>query len=327
MTDPVLIPMLQASDEDSRRHELGRLVVDHARPIIETVITRFAASDRALRRDECDDVLATVTLRLVRKLQAAERDAIGDFENYVATLTYHTIYDFMRRRFPQRTRLKNRIRYLLEHDPRFAMWRIADTLLCGLKRWQGRADTADYFSIGRDAATPAMLDSARPHDAVAALFAHAARPLPLETVVRTLAELWQVTEAPVDGFTDNVIAHPSHAAQHETRQFLEVLWNEIGQLQPPHRAALLLNLRDADGVNAVALFVLVGVARFEEIAEAIGVDPRELESLWGSLPLDDQAIATRLNLSRQQVINLRRSARERLARRTLLSGKYERRRG
>ena len=327
MTDPVLIPMLQASDEDSRRHELERLVLDYAQPTIETVMARFATSERALRRDEREDVVSTVTLRLVRKLQAAEQDAIGDFENYVATLTYHTIYDFMRRRFPERTRLKNRIRYLLEHDRRFAMWRNADAILCGLKRWEGRTDVCDDAAIGRDAATPAMLDDTRPHDAVAAIFAHTGGPLHLETLVRTLADLWQVTEARVDGFADNVVALPSHAAQHETRQFLEILWREIGRLQPSHRAALLLNLRDADGVNAVALFVLVGVARFEEIAAAIGVEVGELETMWGSLPLDDQTIAARLNLTRQQVINLRRSARERLARRTLKIEKFERRRG
>lgn len=327
MTDPVLIPMLQASDEDTRRHALERLVLDHARPTIEMVMARFATSDRALRRDECEDVVSTVTLRLVRKLQAAGQDAIGDFENYVATLTYHTIYDFMRRRFPERTRLKNRIRYLLEHDRRFAMWRTADAILCGVKRWEGRTGSCDDIAIGRDAATPAMLDDTRPHDAVAAIFAHTGGPLHLETLVRTLADLWQVTEARVDGFADNVLAYPSHAAQHETRQFLEILWSEIGRLQPSHRAALLLNLRDADGVNAVALFVLVGVARFEEIAAAIGVEVGELEAMWSSLPLDDQTIAARLNLTRQQVINLRRSARERLARRTLKIEKFERRRG
>jgi len=40
-----------------------------------------------------------------------------------------------------------------------------------------------------------------------------------------------------------------------------------------------------------------------------------LAELWNSLPLDDHAIAARLGITRQQVINLRRAARERLARR------------
>jgi DNA-binding CsgD family transcriptional regulator len=41
----------------------------------------------------------------------------------------------------------------------------------------------------------------------------------------------------------------------------------------------------------------------------------ELARIWKDLPLADQDIATRLDLNRQQVINLRKSARERLGRR------------
>jgi hypothetical protein len=41
----------------------------------------------------------------------------------------------------------------------------------------------------------------------------------------------------------------------------------------------------------------------------------ELSEIWGRLPVDDHTIAERLGLTRQQVINLRKSARARLARR------------
>jgi hypothetical protein len=41
----------------------------------------------------------------------------------------------------------------------------------------------------------------------------------------------------------------------------------------------------------------------------------QFAELWPQLPLDDATIAGLLNLTRQQVINLRKSARERLARR------------
>jgi len=40
-----------------------------------------------------------------------------------------------------------------------------------------------------------------------------------------------------------------------------------------------------------------------------------LASLWNKLPLQDADIALLLGITRQQVINLRKSARERLARR------------
>jgi hypothetical protein len=40
-----------------------------------------------------------------------------------------------------------------------------------------------------------------------------------------------------------------------------------------------------------------------------------LAAIWEELPLDDQAIASILGVTRQQVINLRKSGRERLQRR------------
>jgi hypothetical protein len=39
-------------------------------------------------------------------------------------------------------------------------------------------------------------------------------------------------------------------------------------------------------------------------------------ALWNKLPMDDNGIAAFLRVTRQQVINFRKSAKERLARRT-----------
>ena len=45
--------------------------------------------------------------------------------------------------------------------------------------------------------------------------------------------------------------------------------------------------------------------------------PGELVRIWNDLPLEDQRIGQRLGLDRQRVINLRKSARERLNRKTV----------
>jgi hypothetical protein len=47
----------------------------------------------------------------------------------------------------------------------------------------------------------------------------------------------------------------------------------------------------------------------------------EFAAMWNRLPLDDLTIAERLGVNRQRVINLRKSARERLTRR--MGGKYQ----
>ena len=107
---------------------------------------------------------------------------------------------------------------------------------------------------------------------------------------------------------------PSAAMRLELRQRVERLWTEVLLLSARHRNALLLSARAPSGA-AVWLVVDLGVASFREVAGALETTPQELAELWNRLPLEDLEIAARLGLDRQQVINLRSTARERLARR------------
>ena len=70
-----------------------------------------------------------------------------------------------------------------------------------------------------------------------------------------------------------------------------------------------------DGSNALALLMILEIATFDQVAVALELAPERLAEIWSGLPLDDNSIAALLGVSRQQVINLRRAARERLARR------------
>jgi RNA polymerase sigma factor (sigma-70 family) len=108
---------------------------------------------------------------------------------------------------------------------------------------------------------------------------------------------------------------PGAAVALARQDALRALWVEIQALPPRQSAALLLNLRDRQGRDAVALLPLTGTASLREIARALGMAPEVFAGLWNQLPLDDRAIAGLLGVTRQQVINLRKSARERLARR------------
>ncbi len=108
---------------------------------------------------------------------------------------------------------------------------------------------------------------------------------------------------------------PDAALAFERRTYLVRLWEEIRELPSRQAAALLLNLRDGQGRNAAALLPLTGIATLREMAAAVGLPPEKLAELWNRLPLEDTGLAEILGVTRQQVINLRKSARERLARR------------
>lgn len=319
--DPVLEALITARDEATRDAEIARLVSDIAAPVIESVLSRQLRTEWVFRAEAMEDLRAAVNLRVVRKLRALSRDPeeiVGRFRDYVATLTYNAVSDSLRERYPEWSRLKGRIRYVLEHDPRLGLWSNGGRQLCGLASWSGRTDSAE--PVGAADPTPAMLDRHHLGEAVAETIRREGKPIELDSLVRLFATIWKVAELTV-GVSDELMIVAGAAtplAQVEARGYIEALWREISALRPLQRAALLLNLRDTDGGNALAYFVLLSVADIDELADSIGVTAERLAAMWNELPLDDLTIARMLGIRRQQVINLRRSARDRLLRR--LSG-------
>lgn len=315
VNDPLLAPLIVACDEDERRAALETLLIQHTRPVVERVLSRYRHADRLLGVQEAEDIAGTVVLRLLRRLDEAARDesaAIERLADYAATLTFNAVYDLMRRCFPERTRLKNQVRYVMTRDPRFRSWSAPHGVVIALASWPATTDVgepATAFTLARR-----KLQRARLGDALDTILRLAAKPLLADDVVEVLAELWNVVDLRLTD-RDPASAAPSPAVQLESREYLDTLWREIRALRAPQRAALLLNLRDSDGGNATALFVLMGITTLEELAVTIEVPYERLAEVWSSLPLDDLAIASMLGITRQQVINLRKSARERLARR------------
>jgi hypothetical protein len=94
-----------------------------------------------------------------------------------------------------------------------------------------------------------------------------------------------------------------------------MIWEDIRALPVAQRVALLLNLRDGQKTDALAVLVLVGISTIDQIAAALEMPAERLADLWSSLPLDDLTIGSMLGVTRQQVINLRKTGRERLTRR------------
>ena len=99
------------------------------------------------------------------------------------------------------------------------------------------------------------------------------------------------------------------------RFYLERVWAEIKNLPVKQRAALLLSLRDENENGMLVVLPANGIATARQIAEVLEMQLLQLATLWKDLPLDDLRISELLGVTRQQVINLRKCARERLGRR------------
>ena len=310
-TDRLLRPLLAAETDPACDAALAQLVT-RAQAIVDSVLARRGYGMTA---DETGDIASSVILRLVHRLrrdEASETSAIGRFDDFVATLTYHVIYDHLRNRFPERARLKDRLRYVVTRDPRLASWTSPSGMLAGLSAWNGTM-LHRPLAITRETASPAMLDPDDPSKAVISILEHTGGPVLFDDLIRVTADLWNVRE--VEQVQTDVASDDLPLQRMESRQILELLWREIRDLPPRQRAALLFNLRDSQGENAVSLLVTLGTATIDEVAGALDLTTADLAEIWNELPLSDLRIASILGVTRQQVINFRKSARERLARR------------
>jgi len=305
-----LAAYLAVRDDADAERELGDLLEQHAAPLLRRIVSHRLSGMASDLDDVCSQVMLQLMVRLRRMRTEADAGAMEVFASYVAVAAHHGCDHHIRARYPLRWRLRNRLRHVLEHDPRFAVWKANDVWTCGLAAWRGRAADLDT--------QPAVQLSDVPVDdadqLLRRLFPATGTPLELTRVVDAAAVAWGIPlfhrdEAAQLGHV--VDREPRMDQRLDQRSRLGAVWAEVRELPQRQRHALLLNLRD----DAITLFLTHGVATMAEIAGTLELTLGAFAALWNDLPLPDNTIAERLSCTRQQVINLRMAARKRLANR------------
>jgi DNA-directed RNA polymerase specialized sigma24 family protein len=303
---------------DEAEDAVQEIVARHAGPQIEELLA-YAIRRRMVPASEAADLGHDVVLRLLVKLRQLAVDRTSEpitlFPNYVGAVFRHCLVDRRRLLDPERTKLALRIRYTLTHTPALALWG-HDPILCGLADWAGRRSWGPPPPVTRLEAPPGD-DAHGLRRLIEDLLRRAGAPVELWQLVDTVATAHGLTE---DRFLDSgalreVVAPPEVADSLESRQYLSQLWDEIEQLPLNQRWALLLNLRLETGDSIARALAALRIAGMRRIAAALELPLDELLAMWDQLPLPDTRIGEMLGLARQQVINLRKAARDRLGRR------------
>ncbi len=331
--DELLHQYAECADPDRAESLLETLVVEHAQPGIRRIVRYKLAFQGTAEAQDVEDVSSEVLVELIGRLRAMKdgtgADSIGAFSGYTAVAAYHACNEYLRRKYPNRHRLKTRLRYLLTSEKRFAIWEDETCeWLCGFSRWQTARRTAlsaDRLQRWRDelADLPRGPATQHPADLLSAIFERLDAPVEFDELVGIVGQIWGVEDAPPATereARDLDTAEEDPGKRIDMRRWMAELWGQIRELPVAQRVALLLNLRSGSDGAAVALLPLTGVAGMRDIAAVLELSIEDFTALWNQLPLDDLAIAERLGVTRQRVINLRKSARERLMRR--MGGKY-----
>ena len=322
--DVLLEPLLAATRDEQADELLSQLITVHAEPVIKSVIRfklRFS-TNREMQRTEADDIKQEVVLQLLAQLQRFRKlpdtNPITDLRGMAAVIAHRTCARWLRRQFPERHALKNRLHYLLTRQRGLALWQDQDgKLVAGFAVWQQqKKPLTTAHNVEKLPKRESLAET------VASIFNHLNGPVEFDELVSGVAAIQGISDQPVESLTDDEDAiqepaapEPDQAWRTEKRMFLQRLWEELQQLPRNQRAALLLNLKDGSGFSSITLFPATGIATLRQLAEALEISAEGFAAMWNDLPLEDARIAEMLGLTRQQVINARKSGRERLGRR------------
>jgi len=322
--DALLEPLLRATSDEHADELLSQLIAGHAEPVIKGVI-RFKLrfnSHQETQRAEADDIHQDVVLQLVGQLQRFRKlpdtHPITDLRGMAAIIAHRTCARWMRRQFPERHALKNRLHYLLTRQRGFAIWEENGKSIAGFALWQQQKKT----TVRNLSAVENIRKAQELAETVKSIFDYAGGPIEFDELVSAVSAIQGVSDQPVESLAqdddegfDPATPDPDPAWRIEKKMFLQRLWEELTQLPVNQRAALLLNLKDASGFGCITLFPAIGIATIRQLATALELSAERLAELWNELPIEDARIAELLGLTRQQVINARKSGRERLGRR------------
>ncbi|HEV8426714.1 MAG TPA: hypothetical protein VGQ41_02305, partial [Pyrinomonadaceae bacterium] len=154
-----------------------------------------------------------------------------------AIIAHRTCSRWLRRQFPERHALKNRLHYLLTRQRGLALWQDENgKQVAGFAMWQNQSVIQVRALLEGEALEEQirMLKSGTLHDlaeAVATIFNHVRGPIEFDELVGTLAALLGISEQPIESLAEDQdalafvadAANPNPAWQIEKRIFLQRL--------------------------------------------------------------------------------------------------------
>lgn len=338
--DKLLLPFLDASDKMEEGRALESILNEHARPLALRLLRpklRVFAETNPMWMLDLEDLVSEVVLHLLGRLSEFKRNpqpgTFSDFKRYAAVTSLNTFHSFLRKKYPKRWALKNKVRYILTHQKGFALWEGPDLhWLAGFACWkEQQRQPCSYGKVqdlrrnsGSLAGAGVFYDETRdtnPAELLAVIMEWAGAPVEFDEFITIVSDLWFMREPaafekqqPANRIETVEDPRANLEFRVEQHLYLESLWQAIKQLPVNHRRALLLHLSDAQGRDLTTLLVRIRVSTVQEVMATLEMDAATFGVIWKELPMQDSDIAEYLGLTRQQVINLRNSARRILRR-------------
>jgi RNA polymerase sigma factor (sigma-70 family) len=331
--DHLLLPLLNAVDEQELQQRVEELLVIHVRPIIRQMLQQrlglyVNAQGVNATNHDAEDLYQEAMARMVEVLHADRRllTTIENFEGYVGRIVTNICVDFLRSKHPTRARLRDALQYVLRRHADLVSWQYDDELLCGFAAWRNtRKRAVDVSDI--DTRLNAFLAArfadedvrvARLSRVVRELFEWIGGPVEIDVLVRMLAYVRDIREQQTESlddadFENSLRSHIGLAESDvETHELLGQLWRIVRRLTPKQRDAFALRFCDQDGRNLFTVLLAAGIVDWKDLAEGMGRSAADVARLWKQMPMDSATVARELRTSRDNVYKWRFRALQKL---------------
>ncbi|MCI0660234.1 MAG: sigma-70 family RNA polymerase sigma factor [Acidobacteria bacterium] len=344
--DSTLLAFLQTTDADDRERLLSKLILEQAAPSVRQVLRyrlRFyiGKGGGSPANPDAEDLYHDVIAKLVKILNEvhAQRKnlSIKDFRQYATRVAINACNDYLRSKYPSRTRLKDQVRDTLERHPDFDIWRSEQgESVCGFVAWRNEMKPCVFYErvrsleeqpelIGQELF--ARMDSQKISltNVIAGVFEWVRCPIELESLVNATAVLLDIKEQqfqPLDD--DSGLLTPAafeggsrYDEILEERAALQKLWDEVCRMPANQRETFIFSFANSKGDDLLSLLFNAGVITPSKMAEELDLSLDRLMMIWKEIPMRNVDIAVLLGVERQQVNKWRHRAMKQLEKRLL----------
>jgi len=338
--DNVLGPYVDAKDERERQQHLDELLTLRAAPMIRQVLRRrlgFYVSAQGVNQNnpDAEDLYQEAITRVVQGLNQLHSPAGTDIENfelYVSRLTANVCRDFLRAQSPARTRLKYRLRDLLNRHKDFAYWEHQGQILCGFASWRNTLKSA--FSDQSSEDLKRNLDDfkslyfasediqlAHLSRIVADLFDWILGPIEIDLLVRMIASLLGIKDQQIESFESpspaqrnvSFVSNNQSGESHiKANELLARLWQAVINLPAEQRDSFALRFQDEAGQDLFTVLLAAGIVTWDQLAKGMGRTVEEVVRLRLRMPMDSAGIADELKSAPKNIYKWRFRAIKRL---------------
>ena len=325
--------------EKTHQGSIDELIAAYADPIIKRVLLQRLSLHidprrKGLNQPEAEDLYQTVLLKLVSCLgatgNALKTQDIYEVGNYVATITHNVCNDFLRMKYPERNRLKNKLRDLIRRNPDFTCWMMENRTLCGHIKWAGcsessvaekligEIDEQDHDQSGR--LKIADLVKLPLSKLVSELFHRFEGPVEIDNLVQIVAKLQGIKERlneSIDGDDLSTLEMTNSLARHdeylEVKELLLRLWNTCGELPLNQRKAFIFTSHDYTGESILHRVLREQIVPISQIYKSLNLTREELMMIWKRLPMSTADAAMELGTSIAMIAKWRHRALRKLS--------------